>query len=284
MVLSNGDTLKLKRNGQKADGYVLNLISEEGNKYLINLPDYKMPATKNASGYFCKENMDAIDLFIGSEGTLGVITRLKLKLLPYPEKILSCIVFFDKEDDALNFLTDARTRSFESRKNKNINSLDALALEFFDENALNFLKDDYPNIPKEAGAAVWFEQEVNSSNEEILLNQWMDLIGQYNGNEESAWFAMDEVENQKIKKFRHFISEKIIDYIARNNVRKLGTDTAVPDEYFKEFYYKSKEIAKEANLFTLVYGHFGNAHTHLNLLPKNEEEYQRGQADVQQNS
>ena len=49
-----------------------------GKSIEVQLPSYRMPATrKNASGYFVAPEMDAVDLFIGSEGTLGVICELK---------------------------------------------------------------------------------------------------------------------------------------------------------------------------------------------------------------
>ena len=49
---------------------------------------------KNASGYYVAPGMDVIDLFIGSEGTLGVVTEVEVRLIPKPEAILSGIVFF----------------------------------------------------------------------------------------------------------------------------------------------------------------------------------------------
>jgi len=56
-----------------------------------------------------------IDLFIGSEGTLGVIIEAELKLLPKPEGLLSGVVFFEDEADLLAFVHDARERSFITR-------------------------------------------------------------------------------------------------------------------------------------------------------------------------
>ncbi len=76
--------------------------------------------------------MDAIDLFIGSEGTLGVITKLKLKLLDAPENVLSAVIFFNSEEDGLNFIEDSRNQSFQTRKTGLTVSIDALALEYFD--------------------------------------------------------------------------------------------------------------------------------------------------------
>jgi D-lactate dehydrogenase (cytochrome) len=276
IVLANGELLKLRRGELSAKDYTLKLITENGSGVSLQLPEYKMPSTKNTSGYFAKQNMDAIDLFIGSEGTLGVITKIKLKLVDLPEKILSCVIFFNQEKDALSFINKVREISYQTRQEKLKDSLDALALEFFDKNTLKFLMGDYPNIPKDSEAAVWFEQEVNSQNEEMLIEEWMKLISKFNGDEESPWFAFSDSDNKKIQEFRHAISWKITEYISRNNLKKLGTDVAVPDEKFEELYYYGKNEVEKENLLYVVYGHFGNSHMHLNMLPKSEDVYVKG--------
>jgi D-lactate dehydrogenase (cytochrome) len=81
---------------------------------------------------------------------------------------------------------------------------------------------------------------------------------------------------EKLQIFRHAIPQKINEVITKNNQRKLGTDVAVPDIKFRELYYFSKKEAEDSKLIYLIYGHFGNSHMHLNILPKNEEEYIKG--------
>ncbi|RPI75416.1 MAG: FAD-binding oxidoreductase [Ignavibacteriales bacterium] len=276
VVLANGDKLNADRGKFIADNYNLYFKTEKGIEYKIEIPPVNIPLRKNAAGYYCKKNMDAVDLFVGSEGTLGIITKAQLKLVPLPEKILSCIIFFDDEKDALNFIFEARDKSYKTRNEKSFNGLDALALEFLDEHSLNFIKDSYRQIPSDAKAAVWFEQEVNSENEEVLFESWMQLVSQHKGNEESAWFAMDEKEKAEIQELRHNVSLKVADYLSQNNVKKLGTDSAVPDDKFSEFYYFCIGEMKKNKFNYIAYGHFGNSHLHMNMLPKNEDEYEKG--------
>jgi D-lactate dehydrogenase (cytochrome) len=276
VVLANGDLLKLTRGKEKALSYKLELNTEWGVKYNLEIPDFKMPETKNASGYFCKSDMDAIDLFIGSEGTLGLITKIKLRIVPLPKKIISCVVFFNSEREGLSFINKAREISYDNRKLPDNNLPDALALEFFDEKSLNFLMKDYANIPYNAKAGVWFEQEALDSNEDILFEKWMELIKEFNGDEDSAWFALNDAEIKKIQLFRHSISAKVNEYISRHHFRKLGTDVAVPDNEFEKFYFSSKEIVEKNSLNYVAYGHFGNSHVHLNILPKTPEEFETG--------
>jgi D-lactate dehydrogenase (cytochrome) len=275
IILPDGDFLNLNRGENFADDLSLSLKTSSGKNIKLTLPDYEMPKVKNASGYFCKRNMDAIDLFIGSEGTLGVITKIKLKLLPLPANEISCVLFFDSEQNALSFLSKAREESYKNRELKKIDAIDAAALEYFDENSLKFLINDYPNIPVNAKAAVWFEQQCND-NEDDLLELWINLFLDYNGKDEDAWFAMTEKDKENIIGFRHSISTSVNEYITRNNFRKLGTDVAVPDDKFIDFYYAIKKEVETENLNYVIYGHLGNSHVHLNMLPKTEEEFTKG--------
>jgi len=275
VILSNGETLILNRGDAAASGYKMQIKTSEGTVYNLDIPDYEMPAVKNASGYFAEKDMDPIDLFIGSEGTLGVITKIKLKLLPHPGEKLSAVIFFNNEQNARDLIYSARKRSYSAREEKN-SDIDALALEYFDEGSLRFLKPDYPNIPENAKAAVWFEQETPPGKEDYLLEKWSELISEYNGDMENSWFAFSGSDKEKIKLFRHAISAKINEYLSAKGLRKLGTDVAVPDNLFNDFYYFCKNEAEHAGLEYVIYGHFGNSHIHLNMLPKKEEDILKG--------
>ena len=125
-------------------------------------------------------------------------------------------------------------------------------------------------------AAIWFEQESISDSFDSILEAWNNLMQTHNVNEETAWFAFSDADKEKIKDFRHAISWKVNEYVARNNFRKLGTDVAVPDKEFHEFYFTLQNWAKQSNIDFVSYGHFGNSHIHLNFLPKNDDEFNEG--------
>src|SRR6185503_20932511 len=99
VVLASGEVLDVKRGEARADAQGKLRV---GKSIELQLPNVRMPATrKNATGYFVAPQMDAIDLFIGSEGTLGVICEMTARLLPKPEGLLSGVVFFANEADVL---------------------------------------------------------------------------------------------------------------------------------------------------------------------------------------
>ena len=276
IILPDGDKLSLKRGEVFAEKNVLSLQTDNGNVFSLQLPNYKMPNVKNASGYFVSETMDAIDLFIGSEGTLGIITKAKLRILPLPFDVLSCVAFFPDEKEGLAFVEEARTLSYSSRSSNSFESINARALEFFDSRTLEFLRKDYSQVDEKAACAVWFEQELTTQNEDTAAELWLELIMKHSGDVDKAWIGVDEKDKALLHEFRHAISSKVNEYISKNNLKKLGTDTAVPDEVFSNYYSYCKTLVEKEKIDYVAYGHFGNSHLHLNMLPKNEDEFQKG--------
>ncbi len=199
---------------------------------------------------------------------------MKLRLLDAPESVLSAVIFFNSEEDGLNFIEDSRNQSFQTRETGLTVSIDALALEYFDKFALDFLRDDFPNIPTDAKSAVWFEQELDESSSNQITELWIGLIEKHKGDLGHSWIAMNEKDKAQFIEFRHRISAKVNEFISSRNFRKLGTDFAVPDTELKKFYFQLKNDVNNAGLDYVIYGHFGNSHIHLNMLPKNSTEFE----------
>jgi D-lactate dehydrogenase (cytochrome) len=247
-----------------ASGAILDLRRGEGNSLKIPLPTYRPPTTrKNASGYFVAPNMDAIDLFIGSEGTLGVICEIEARLVPKPQGLLSGVVFFAKEADVLAFVADAKR-----------GAVDARALEFFDVESLNFLRQKYPEIPAEAAGAIFFEQETTDLTEESILNKWLALLEKHNAFADS-WFATGEQDWAKLREFRHQLPVLMNEWFARYRQRKVSTDMAVPDEAFPGLFDLYKRTLRRSGLRYTIFGHIGDNHVHVNILPRDDDEAAR---------
>src|SRR5204863_6316645 len=177
IALAIGEVIDLRRGDLHADQASLIRIPLPSGRFIeAKLPSYQMPQVrKHASGYYIEPGMDVIDLFIGSEGTLGVIIEAELKLLPKPEGLLSGVVFFEEEDNLLAFVREARERSLDNRvpslSQANSVYLDARALEYFDVESLRFLRQKYTTVPERATGAVFFEQETTSANEDSLMTE-----------------------------------------------------------------------------------------------------------------
>jgi len=277
VALASGDILNLRRGETVADeNGVLELRTEQGNVVTAKRPTYKRPhVRKNVSGYFNHKPLDAVDLFIGSEGTLGVIAETELSLLPMPEGFFSGIVFFENESDLLAFVTDARELSFANRRSQIGNSFDASLLEYFDKNALDFIRERFPEVPGNMQGAIFFEQETTAETEDILFEQWNELLEKHNADVDRSWFTTTDQDREKMREFRHALPVTVNERIARYDRKKVGTDMAVPDEKFAGFLRFYKQILDASGLDYVIFGHIGDCHLHANLLPKDETEAEK---------
>lgn len=159
MVLADGDTVEIRRGGKALSPESPAIVFDSGRVIKVPMPSYRMPEVKSSAGYFVKSGMDPIDLFIGQEGTLSVITEIELALVRKPLKILSSFVFFGKEEDAWLFAAEARDISKRKAAAPCGAPVDALSIEYFDSNALGLLRSKKAAIPESACSAIFFEQE-----------------------------------------------------------------------------------------------------------------------------
>jgi len=244
-----------------------------GKKIVIPLPTYRMPAVKNSAGYFIQEGTDLIDLFIGQEGTLAAIAEIEIDIVAKPEDIFSCFAFFENEQDAWSFSLEARGKA---RRGGTVGtSIDPLSLEYMDKNSLSLLRGAYPRIPKNARASVYFEQEITSTQEDRVLKAWQGLLEKYNVSIDDTWVAMTEKEQNDFLTFRHAVPHTINELVRKNGFKKMSTDISVPDGSLIEMMRFYKETLSGFSVPSLVFGHIGESHLHMNLLPRSEDEFRK---------
>lgn len=277
IALPTGDLIDLRRGQQYAgtDGRI-SIPLPSGGSIKAKLPTYQMPRVrKHASGYFIAPGMDLVDLFIGSEGTLGVVIEAEVKLLPKPEGLLSGVVFFASEENLLAFVRAARERSLANPgKNPTVReaAIDARALEYFDQESLKFLRRKYSTVPEQAVGAIFFEQETTSATEDMLMNEWLELTEEHQAMTDQSWFATNEPDQVKLREFRHALPVLMNEWFAKYEQRKVSTDMALPDETFPEMLRVYESSLRDSDLRYTIFGHIGDNHVHVNLLPRNDEE------------
>jgi D-lactate dehydrogenase (cytochrome) len=281
VVLASGEIIELRRGESVSDGAgQIILKTRDGREVTARVPTYERPnVRKNVSGYYNGQPLDAIDIFIGSEGTLGVIAEIELALLPKPEAFFSGIVFFQDGTQLLSFVEEAKSRSFVSRRASSEPSveldIDATLIEYFDSNALRFIAEKFPETPSDAAGAVFFEQEATAENEDKMLELWNDLLERHGADLEHSWFTTNEQDRDRMRSFRHALPVAVNERITRYKQRKVGTDMAVPDENFAGFLRFYNEALSASGIDYVIFGHIGDCHLHANLLPKDEAEAEK---------
>lgn len=236
------------------DGSVRDYL--RGDKIDFPVPFIPAPnTTKNTAGYRLEPGMDWIDLFCGSEGTLGVILEAEIVLLPIPCELFAGVVFLPSDEHALAAVDAWRTCP------------ELRMLEYVDRNSLGLLSGRYPEIPAEAAAALLFEAESGD------LEAWESRLRSAGALLDASWFATGTKDRERFRAFRHALPELVIETVVRRGFLKMGTDYAVPLERNRDmlaFYRQRLEETLPGRY--VIYGHIGDAHVHVNMLPGNAEE------------
>lgn len=280
LVLADGDVLALRRGACCAHGRRLSITTEGGRRIDVELPAYRMPHAKNASGYFVADDMDAMDLIVGSDGTLGIITELELALLPAPDVTWGVSCFFAEESQAVAATIAARERMRH-----------AAALEYFDPAALDVLRRAratgsafaaLPELPESFGCCLFVELQAASGEEAMDdVERLGKLVEEVGGDTSASWVARTAVDRETLRFFRHAVPESVnmlIDERRRREpaITKLGSDMSVPDEHLADVMALYRSTLAEAGLEAAAWGHIGNNHLHVNILPRTREEFTRG--------
>lgn len=228
VALLNGEILEIRR-GKKID---------------FDVPQIRLPkTTKHSAGYRLAPGMDLVDLFIGSEGTLGVITQAELNLLPPRGELLSGVVFFKSEEAAFDAVDRWRAA--------NLNMI-----EYLDRASLELL--DVPHA-----AALMIEQEGDED---------LDMTGAM---EAESWFAVSAADRERFRQFRHALPERSNDRIRRSGFMKLSTDYAVPLDKSRQMMAIYRKMLTPPYV---IFGHIGDAHVHINTFSDSKERFEKNKA------
>lgn len=257
--------------------------------------------TKTSLTFFDKGPLDLVDLFIGTEGTLGVIVDVKTRLLPKRNPFFAVLLYLPSRSVAVEIvaLLHALRRAFHDNdpegreQTRGIlsrygafppgNSIDAFrtivpsCMEWSGSTVGRFVPGRRGNRILESYGCLYVEQELPpdaDSWERAAV--WSDLIEALNASSLvddgriDTEVALDARSIRALKSERQAVPERLNEAVKPGLV-KTATDFSVPREKLGDIleYYDTQL----ADLDCYVFGHIGNAHVHVNVLPQNRKEY-----------
>ncbi len=233
-------------------------------KTKVVLPDGRIIDTgtrsrKSSAGY------DITRLMVGSEGTLGVITEVSLKLFGIPESITSAICFFPNIENAVNTVISL------------IQSGSPLArIEFLDELAMasfnSWAKTDFPESP-----ALFFEFHGSNSYTEEQAKFAGDISKEFGGS--SFKWASNHEERNKIWRARHDLLYAVM--AKWPGTKCLTTDVCVPISKLAECIDKTKtDILSNSDIPAPFVGHVGDGNFHVTLMIDPDNNQQISEANI----
>lgn len=226
------------------------------NEYVLNL-EVVLPTgeiiwtganvLKNATGY------NLTQLITGSEGTLAVITKIVLKLIPHPtHNLLMLAPFFSAEKacEAVGAIFRA--------------GITPSGLEFMERDALiwtqDFLGDTSIHIGENHAAHLLIE--VDGFDPDILMNDCtkiMEVLEQFETDE--VLFAESQAQKDALWNLRRSVGEAV----KSNSIYK-EEDTVVPRFALPELLQHVKRIGKNYGFKSVCYGHAGDGNLHVNII------------------
>ena len=147
-----------------------------------------------------------------------------------------------------------------------------------DSNALDILRKKGMKIPSGARAAIFFEKDVEREDPEREIGRWQALLKRHGISEDDVWAATTEDEAERFVDIRHSIPDEVNETIRKSGHQKISTDIAVPDEAFTEMMDFYAGSFRDEPLRHVIFGHIGENHLHVNILPESKEELAKADA------
>ena len=217
------------------------------------------PVIKDVAGY------DITKLFVGSEGTLGLITSAVLKLIPKPKARGTALILFKNLEDVGRVVAKIMT-----------SGIFPSALEFMDRDAIRAVEEFKPiGLPKDVSALLLVEVDGSPQSVKEELKA-VEELAKAMGLEVKV--AEDEESAEKLWTARKSLGP------ALGNLRtgKINEDVVVPRVYLSEAIRDYRKVAEKYGLLMVIFGHIGDGNLHVNLLydKKNKEEEERAERAV----
>jgi len=217
--------------------------------------------TKGVVGY------DLTRLLTGSEGTLAVFTKIRLKVLPLPEEVITLLAIFR----SLESSGDAVTKIISSK-------IIPRTLEFMDRNAIEAVENFKPiGLPRDAEAVLLIELDGQPS---AITRDAEKVIALCSKLGAEIKMAKDEFARNNLWASRRALSPALYHI----KPTKINEDIVVPRNRVTEMLRRLRTLSEKSGIAIVNFGHAGDGNIHVNIMvdKADEDEYQRGLGLVEQ--
>ena len=271
VMLADGNIIRIERGEHISNGRHFDVTIDDVHLE-FDIPNYDFNrSVKNATGLYCHEDMDLIDLIIGSEGILGIIVEADLRLTEW-HPLISNIIFMPDDQSAISLIDDLRHDTI----------VEPEFIEYFDKGSVDLIRRTCltdPTILRPPGyecSAVFMDMSMDND-VESRFERLFELVRKNGGDPGRSWTGYDQNDRKRMFAFRHSVPKSIFDYVASLKddipaINKMGTDMSVPEEHNLEMMSFYDSILKEHGLEYVIFGHMGNCHPHVEIILKDMED------------
>ncbi len=296
VVLADGQVLELERGQYQAQQGRLCLPLPDGSTRELAVPAYRNPPLKKISaGYHAADALDAIDLFVGSEGTLGVITEVEVGLAPRPIQTVVGLLVFTDEAQGFATVASLRAASQETWAAKDPRGIDVRAIESLDGPSLELLRAAgtaerlHIELPEAPALAILFECELTDALGEQAAIDLLEAVCEgrkveacgmsalfqllaARGQLEALQLALpgDRLRREQLYAFREALPMLVNELTAAAQrdcaaVHRLALDAIVPFDQLRGHLRVQREMLAGSGLHSQVWGHISDGNLHCNL-------------------
>jgi D-lactate dehydrogenase (cytochrome) len=286
VVLASGDVIDLARGEvtASADGrFAIEALN--GSALSVPSPNYTMPSVaKLSAGYYARPGMDLVDLFVGSEGTLGVVTEATLRVIPRPRRSLALIRCAD-DQQAVAVTAALRTEAHAAWQGRG--PLDVAAIEYMDTGALRVASDEAfarAAVPRpEDGSVLLLVQIEVGDHEEAAFERLVELLDACSVTHDPRVTRPDDERGaRRLLDLRESVPAGFNAQVAATKARvdpeiqKTAGDMVVPFDRLPESIALYRRAFESRGLDHAIWGHVSDGNLHPNVVPHSVDDVQRG--------
>lgn len=290
VVLPNGEVLELSRGAVTACDGVFEIQSSTGALTRVPVPRYRMPdVPKLSAGYYAHADMDLIDLFIGSEGTLGVVVDATLRVMPRPRRSLA-LIECSGERQAVAVTAALRRAARETWAGRG--PLDVAAIEYMDARALRVVRTDAfarAGIDRPAGDSVLLlvHIEITNRDDDAPLSALQAILTACGvARDPIATVPDDERSARRLCELREAVPTAVNAIVAaakqsaHPDIEKTAGDMIVPFDRLSDSIALYRDAFERRRLDYAIWGHVSDGNLHANVLPRCLDDVERGREAI----